>query len=208
MLRMGYEFDVFLSYTTDYPFGDWVHEHFRPLFEGYLNNDLGRRARIFVDRDNIAPGEAWPERLARSLADSCCLVAIWSPSYFASTWCKNECAVMVYRENQLGYRTIKNPRGLILPVIVHDGESFPEFAKRMQSLNCKDFARIGEGFKKTERYVEFQDRIIPWSREVANIITHAPTWQPKWREDTWINEAINNFPVPEHTPAFPLPVLE
>jgi len=132
---MVYEYDVFYSYKTGFPFGDWVHEHLLPFLESYLGNALNRNVNLFVDRNGISSGDAWPERIKRALAHSRCLVAVWAPLYFNSLWCRYECAVMLYRERQLGYRTINNPSGLILPINVFDGEHFPDFAQEIQWLD-------------------------------------------------------------------------
>ncbi|MBI1929730.1 toll/interleukin-1 receptor domain-containing protein [Candidatus Poribacteria bacterium] len=184
---MGYEFDVFLSYTHAFPFGEWVYQHFLPFFEPFLANALNRTVTVFKDRENISSGDAWPLRLRNALAHSRCLVAIWSPSYFNSLWCKRELSVMLHRERQLGYRTPENPSGLIIPVTVSNGEHFPNYAKQIQYFDCRRFARVGEGFKKTERYVEFQDEMDRWVPEVAKVINQTPPWRQEWLEEPVID---------------------
>jgi len=111
---MGYEYDAFVSYKRGFPFGDWVHETFLPLFEPLLVNALNQpSAKVFVDTAEIRPGESWPISLKNALAHSRCLVAIWSPSYFHSESCKRELSVLLRRERQEGYRTLQKPNGLI-----------------------------------------------------------------------------------------------
>ncbi len=73
---MPYDYDVFLSYKKRYPFGEWVHEHFLPFFEPFVESALNRQFRVFVDSYGIATGDAWPERLQRALGCSRCLVAM------------------------------------------------------------------------------------------------------------------------------------
>ena len=48
---------------------------------------------------------------------------------------------MLYREIELGYRTIANPGGLVFPVRAFDGEHFPQYAKDMQWLDLKYYVR-------------------------------------------------------------------
>lgn len=178
---MAYEYDVFLSYKRGQVFGRWVHETFLPLFKDYLANSLNQNeAKIFCDTQEIAPGAAWPQKLQNALTCSRALIAVWSPTYFHSEWCKKELSLMLYREKQHGYRTVQNPLGLVLPVKVHDGEHFPEIAGDVQCFDCRDFARIGEGFEKTPKFEEFQSQMIPWVEEVAKIIRQAPPWQEEW----------------------------
>lgn len=186
---MSYEYDVFVSYSHDYPFGDWVADPFLPMFKGYLTASLGRPARLFID-EGIRTGAAWEQTLKNALANSRCMVGIWSPNYFLSDWCTYECIVMLYRERKLQYRTRENPSGLVVPVSVHDGDRFPDYARAVQFADWVQFARIGDGFKKTERFVEFQDQMDQFASDVAAAINAAPPWQEQWIKDEWLDDAI------------------
>ncbi len=182
---MAYRHDVFLSYPHGF-IEDWVRDIFLPLFQWHIEGALGYAPNIFYDRAGIVTGDSWPLRLKQALACSRCLVAIWAPSYFNSEWCMRECSVMLDRERQLKYRTVKNPSGLILPVNVSDGDSFPGFAKTIQYFDCRDYAIVGAGFTKTKRYVEFQLKLKSWAPEVAEVIKRAPQWKSKWLNDKMI----------------------
>ncbi|MBI5633481.1 MAG: toll/interleukin-1 receptor domain-containing protein [Nitrospirae bacterium] len=190
--KMNYKNDVFLSYSTDYPFGEWVNEMLYPLLETYLKNALFRDVKIFIDRQGISTGDSWPARLKKELALSRCLIAVWSPSYFISNWCMNECIVMLHREQALGHRTVQNPSGLIIPINIFDGEHFREFTEVIQCADFKKYARTGEGFKKTERFVEFQDTLCDFAYEVAAAIKNCPAWDPAWLGPKWLDEPIRN----------------
>ncbi len=201
--RMAYEYDVFLSYRTQFPFGKWVHEHLLPFFEPYLENTLNRPVRVFVDREGISTGDAWPQQLKNALAHSRCLVAVWCPSYFGSSWCLAELTVMMYREQQLGYRTISNPSGLVIPIIVHDGEHFPDYARSIQCSDFSRFTRVGYGFTTTERYIEFQDKLVEWVEDVARCINKAPPWRREWLGKEWIDDPITSISPPSVPEFFP-----
>lgn len=205
---MTYTHDVFLSYSHDYPFGEWVKDPFLPLFQGYLTAALGRAADIFSDR-NIPAGNSWPERLRHALATSKTLVGIWSPNYFTSNWCQCECLFMLHREQISGYRTANNPEGLIVPVTVHDGDRFPNYAKAIQYADWIKYARVGDGFKKTERYVEFQDNILDWAEDVARAVNGAPAWDAQWLTEAWLDTAVPSWKTlsPTTTTAFDAPLL-
>jgi len=190
---MAYRHDVFLSYTTEFPYGNWVHDLLLPFLGGYLHNELRRRIDIFVDRDGIRAGDDWPARLKEALVHSKSMVAVWSPSYFDSKSCVAELAVMMYRERKLGYRTTANPGGIVLPIVVHDGEYFPETARKMQWLDCNEFARIGRGFAETPKYIEFQDKLRVWARGAASAIEQAPPWQEQFGTKRWLELAINSL---------------
>lgn len=204
---MAYEYDVFLSYKRGFPFGDWVHKHFLPFFEGYVEGALNRPLKTFVDTSGIATGDAWPERLKRALGHSRCLVAIWSPQYFHSEWCRRECAVMLHREERLGFRTLDNPAGLVLPVCVFDGEHFPERARNIQYLDCNDYFLVGDSFTMAAEYIRFQQELKSWAFEVAGAIDRAPDWNESWLHPDWTDhDGADLHPRP--TGNFPLSGLE
>lgn len=197
---MAYQHDVFLSYPHGF-IEQWLKQHFLELFRWNLANALGRAPAIFIDRDGIASGDSWPERLKGALACSRCLVPIWAPEYFESKWCLYECRMLVEREQQLKYRTVQKPGGLIHPVNVGDGDHFPDYAKAIQYFDCRDYVILGEGFTKTERYVDFQLKVREWTAQVAKAISKAPAWKKRWRDDPLV-------PLPEfQSPKFDLPTL-
>jgi hypothetical protein len=210
----NYEYDVFLSYTHDTPFGPWVRETFFDVFEAWLRQALqGQKPKIFFDTSSIASGTAWPLVIRRGLATSRCLVAVWSPDYFVSKWCVRECCVMLQREKQLGYRTLENPSGLILPVQVYDRNHFPEavrsFVAETQALDCRDYANPAPMYKQTLRYVELIELIRVWTQRVAQVIYAAPPWRPEWLTPEWLESrplaCEETLRPPE--PHFPAPSL-
>jgi hypothetical protein len=184
---MPYEHDLFVSHKHDEMMESWVGEHFVPFLKSFVGNALNRPVSIFFDRSGIRAGEDWPLRLQHALAKSRCLVAVWSPLYFHSEWCRRECAVMFFREAQLGLRTVRAPGGLIVPVNVNDGEFFPKKAREIQSLPCQRYWRIGQGFVKSERYVEFQDALQKWSEDVAHAVQSAPEFDERWLTAQWLD---------------------
>ncbi|CAN2043955.1 TIR domain-containing protein [Candidatus Magnetomoraceae bacterium gMMP-1] len=191
-METDYQHDVFISYKRGYPFEDWVRDSFYELFEPLLEESLGgEKLRLFSDRSNISAGANWKEELRRAIAYSKCMVAIWSPRYFKSEWCQFECNVMLSRVR-------KTKSTLILPIIVHDGEMFPEYAKEIQSFDCRNFARVGRGFKDSKRYLSFQDKMINWTYNVAQAIKNAPPF-----DKNWLNDAITHFPSQKRKPKKP-----
>lgn len=179
-LKMTYKYDIFISYMHDEQMEDWVHKHLLPFIRTFIGNALNRHAKIFVDRQGISAGDSWPLKLQQAIAHSRCLVPIWSPLYFHSEWCRRECAAMMHRETMLGFRTTTKPYGLVAPLNVFDGQYFPKKARQVQWLDCKRFWVVGDGFRKTERYIEFQDVLRTWADDIAMIISNAPDWQADW----------------------------
>lgn len=183
---MAYVHDVFVSYMHDAQMESWVHSHFLPFLRTFVGNALNRPVDFFVDREGITTGDSWPLKLQQAIVQSRCLIPVWSPLYFHSSWCRKECAAMLYREAQSGFRTVSNPSGLVAPVNVFDGQFFPDKAKQIEWLDCQRFWVVGDGFSRTERYVEFQDILRSWAVDVAAVIEGAPPWQDAWMTDAWL----------------------
>lgn len=198
---MPYHYDIFVSYMHDEQMEGWVPTHLIPFLKSFVGNALNRPIDVFIDRDGIATGDAWPQRLQQAIARSRCLIGIWSPLYFHSEWCRRECAAMLHRESQFGFRTVANPKGLVLPINVFDGIFFPETARQIQWLDCQKYWIVGDGFVKTEKYVDFQDLLREWASEVAEVIRIAPPCEDSWMTDEWLEipddhlrpEPVENF---------------
>jgi hypothetical protein len=193
---MAYQHDVFLSYLHVRPSGTWVHEHFLPYFTFQLGNALNQSAEIFVDRTGIHLGQKWPIRLKQALAHSRCLVGIWTPLYFQSEWCQNECAIIRHREEQLGYGRGANSEGLLVGVKVNDGNYFPTFAKNSQFDDFEPYFFDGRGFARTELYVEFQRKVAKFAEGVARVIRKAPPWSAEWETPAWTDDVIEGVAAP------------
>lgn len=167
----------------------------------YIGNALNKPVKIFVDRTGIANGESWPLRLRTALARSRCLVPIWQPLYFHSPWCRRECTAMLHRERKLGYRTNGNPSGLIVPINVFDEEFFPDRARSIQWLDCKAYWVVGDGFSKTERYIEFQETLKRWAVDAATAINGAPAWEARFETTRWFSTSDRGL-MPKSTANF------
>ena len=176
---MQYNYDVFVSYRRYEEWPRWVRDYFMPLFKHWLGEELGRSPEIFVDYD-IKEGYSWPHKLAMALSTSKVMVALWTPTYFNSMWCKNDLAHMYAREVKCGYRTLKCSEGLIIPVALHDGERFPQKAREIQMANLQKYAnvRIARNSKTAE---ELSRRICNWVPSVAHAIGKAPPFNPLWK---------------------------
>ncbi len=180
-----YHYNVFLSYTRNLV-GDWFQDYFLELFKDYLDSALGYSPSIFIDAQSISAGDAWPVRIQKALAHSRCLVAVLSPAYFRSTWCMKECHVMLAREAAEGFGITGNGKGLVIPAIARDGEHHPKYIQDIQSVDFKRFVRKGSAFPNSPRYIEFQDEMEEWVKQVALAIRQAPPWNQSWTDKTTI----------------------
>lgn len=179
MTTLPYEYDVFLSYRRHGEWPIWIKEHFRPIFETYLSEELGREARIFFDT-SIESGSSWPEHLALAHARSAVLVPLWSKSYFTSPWCIAELALMYARERSCGYRTTSRNDVLILPASIHDGRDFPASAQQIQWCKLNNYAnvRLNRHGPVAEALTE---AIKAWVPKIGQAIENAPSsCDPLW----------------------------
>jgi hypothetical protein len=175
MPNADYEYEVFFSYHRDKLILDWIIEVENRL-KFWLTQELGQAARIFLDRECIEVGDQWPECLRAAIRTSRCLVCIWSPSYFQSSWCVSEWRSFLAREQKLGLEA----HGLIAPVRFHDGEYFPEEAAKVQWTDFAEYTATVPAFWQSQRAVEFEPLLKGFARSVATVVRRAPPFQPDW----------------------------
>jgi hypothetical protein len=171
--NVTYEYDVFYSYKRDLSFFNW-HRKIVEILTAYMRMELPDEPRVFFDADGIKAGEAWEERLGRAVRHSKCLLCIWSPAYFNSTYCVSEWMSFAERERVVD-------KGLIVPAKSWDGENFPPIAKRIQMKDFSDFTHMNESFWKTEDAVTFESvHLRLCAVELARIVREAPPFDPNF----------------------------
>ena len=72
---------------------------------------LGKPFDIFQDRDSISTGEPWNDRIFESLAQSILLIAVITPAFLRSSFCREE--VQAFRK----YEQLLDRDGLIIPIL-------------------------------------------------------------------------------------------
>lgn len=195
---MAYEFDLFISYRRAGNVRDWVQRHLHPVLEACLEDELPEPPRIKIDT-KIETGAAWPTDLKRALQRSKYMLAVWSAPYFTSPWCVAEWRTMVERERLLGFRTLGNPRGLVLPVLFADGDYYPQLARDTQGrIDFRAWSYPDEVFSTTPEYLRFRDAVRSLAQEIAGRLNEAPDWADNWPAVT---------PPVENAPAARLPEL-
>jgi hypothetical protein len=121
---MPYKYDIFISYRRDKEVLSWINSHFVPLLKTNVQFELGREPNVFVD-DQLESGGVWPLTLAEKIGCSKILIPLWTKTYLFSNWCTLEVSHMLERDNLKGFRSQAIPYSLVLPVIIHDGETLP-----------------------------------------------------------------------------------
>jgi hypothetical protein len=171
-----YLYDVFLSYSYKPDVRDWVAKKFLPNFRDPLYNALVALsnaryppppvevARVYDARQNMRPGDVWPDELRQALQRSRVLLAICSPPYFVSGWCVSE------------WQAFKNRgQNLIVPVIYDDTEDFLLDPNRIGTIQHDDFR---EFMDTSPTAAGFRARVRALARVVAARVLAAPPYNP------------------------------
>lgn len=171
-----YVYDVFFSYKRNpmsASWNRWVYDQLR----FWLTEELGGRpANIFMDERDIEAGEIWPKTIQEAIRHSRCLVCVWQPSYFQSSWCVSEWRSFRAREGgDAASRT-----SLIAPLVYHDGEHFPKEAQDTQSCDVSTYASTLRAFLEGPKMAEFEDVLKSFSKRVAAMVTNAPPFDPNY----------------------------
>jgi len=201
---MAYKHDIFISYKRHPETLKWIDAHLLPLLDLHVGLELGRDPKIYVHeiQGQILAGTAWPVELGEELGASRTLIALWSKPYLSSTWCAEEFSIMLSRERNSGARTPANKYGLVVPVIVHDGETIPVEFGVVQMLDIKAYynPRMRRDSEKAEA---LSDIISRHAAGFAEAIKHAPEWQNQWPEaaarqlyDTYVATAASQSQLP------------
>jgi TIR domain len=83
-------YDLFISYAHK----DNSREQVRELRDAILEDFhkfAGRELNIFFDADEIRSMADWEDRIGLGLRESRLFLAVLSPNYFASAYCRREC---------------------------------------------------------------------------------------------------------------------
>lgn len=192
---MPYRFDFFVSYRRSYDrngrrqetaVGAWVKQVFYPELCA-IWNEQRPDAQVFLDEESIPKGSNWPVYLMEAIRDSRCLLPIWSPPYFGSRWCSAEWESMQLRE-----RHCQIDRGqwcgLVVPVVFHDGESFPSAARFTQNLSFHTLSHLRAGDGLVELRKRLRDDLLP---SLVAAVEVAPKWQGDFPLATIADEDID-----------------
>lgn len=174
-----YRYDVFVSYKREALVTPWLRELLIRvkfwLCQELSDNDV----TFFFDEESIDVGEDWPNEIQDALLSAKCLLPIWLPTYFHSTWCLSEWKSFLLREKLIASTSRKSPR-LIVPIKFWDGDSFPKEAQRVQQLDLSDYSGTIAGFWETRRADEVEQLIKKFAPMLARAVANAPPYDPNW----------------------------
>ncbi len=175
---MSYRHDIFISYRRHAETRAWINEHFLPLLELRVEQELGRRPDIYLDT-RLESGSTWPADLAEALGGSRILISLWSGNYLTSPWCTLELSLMLERERRSGLRTQAAPNGLVVPAFIHDGKTFPAELSHIQHFEIQQTFNVRMA-RNSPRAEELDAELARQAPAIAECIDRAPPWDPGW----------------------------
>ena len=191
---MAYQHDIFISYRRNPETRLWLEQHFVPLLELRVELELGRKPAIYVD-SQLESGAAWPAQLGDALGRSRILVAMWTRTYLSSVWCTAEFTHMVDRATQAGLHTLAKPHGLVVPALIHDGETFPKSLTHIQGFEIQKCFNVRMA-RTSALAEELEAALAAQAVAIARCIDSAPPWRKAWP-----NKAANTLFKALHRPA-------
>ncbi len=115
------KFAAFFSYVhQDDDHDDGRISKIRKWLENEISAQTGEDFQIFQDRSDISWGDAWEERINGALDGSTFLIAIITPRYLKSVYCRKEFQRFTKREKEL------SRNDLILPLLYMDTQSLAD----------------------------------------------------------------------------------
>jgi TIR domain len=175
---MAYQYDIFISYRRHDETRAWIADHFVPLLELRLGQEIDRKPLLYVDTQ-LESGASWPPLLAQALGGSRILLALWSGNYLSSVWCTQELSHMLDREKQAGLRTAAHPYGLIVPAFIHDGDKFPPELSHIEHFEIQKCFNVRMA-RNSPRAEQLDDALTAQAPAIAHCIESAPPWQSDW----------------------------
>lgn len=203
---MSYQYDVFLSYRRGerlLPGGDisiaaegrWVHQVFLDSFRESLVHAYPK-ASVITDKDLIV-GKEWDPQLRDWHRRSRCMVAVWSPMYFRSEYCRSEWRSMRARERLLPGGVGKP--SLVVPISFKGTDAWFDSAAKARHFAI-DFAwtsGLWSRVKRSQHCLKWQKAMDELCLRVAASIRAAPEW---CAEFPWIDsESLpprGDYPLP------------
>lgn len=173
---MTYAHPVFLSYKHSPTFDYWVPQYFHHLLADWLGQFLAGHEydrEMFLDTREIKPGQDWRNSIGSGLNQSCVLLALLSPKYFDSEMCWAEWLTFRRRAAQCA-------QVLLVPVLVCDGPNIPLEARAIQYADLTDYVTLSEGFRRTDRFLDFEARVKALAKYLADCVRKAPPHDPTW----------------------------
>ena len=114
--------DVFLSYShADTSAAEHIHRSLTAARSCI---------RVFLDKQALEPGSSWLMQIAEAIDSAHCVLALYTPSYWASIFCKDELSAAYVRQ-------AKARRQILFPIYYQTAE-IPSFFEALHYADCRE----------------------------------------------------------------------
>ena len=183
MMEMSeYEHEVFVSYGRGPFWTDWVRGNFVEKLSQLLASETGNEAPIFVD-SKLKAGADWRSTLRKKIARSRVMVAIIEGKYFSSEVCRWEMALMLEREQNHDLRGSGDNYGLVIPIRIGDGKTFPSLVRNINYLDFEEYANPDIPSRSATAQ-EFFVKLRALAKHIVTIQGHVPVWDAHYETYT------------------------
>lgn len=176
----GYQFDVFISYARRGSAQKWLMNHFLSKLEDCLVDQGAKSPKVFFDK-TMRKGVHWPSELQKALHHSKIMIAVLTPPYFDSRWCRAELRSMYAREKLLGLADTGQPQGLIYPILYSDSQNFPtEDSLNRSWWDFKSLATPEPVFQESRDWPSFHKLVTEFAEDIVDLLDQVPPWRADW----------------------------
>lgn len=172
-----YSHDVFISYKRQAQWTPWVRDKFCGQLRAYLQQDLGRPPRIFID-EQMLPGRDLPRDLGENLARYKVIIPLLSKDYFGSEWCIHELDLILDRDAEV-LAASSGSQHIVVPIVVHDGSLIPPSVNAILYADFSNFRRTVIA-SESQLAEDFSCALMKLSPAIEAAIAAAPPFDAKW----------------------------
>lgn len=158
MNKESWDYDAFVSYSRFEESAQGFVGQMVSLTGRHFRSLTGRALRLFVDEQEIAAASLWQEQIHQALQRSALMIAVVTPSYLTSDWCRREFDYFLSLElARCRDFKLESHYRLVFPLILQDLEAVEQhpagMRRRLRQLDQRhpiDFRGLGHSSEAFE----------------------------------------------------------
>jgi TIR domain len=162
----GYKHDLFLSYA--HPEAAWV-EAFRRALSQEFEERVGKPVTIWQDSQNLRLGQNWTAEIEDGISHAAAFLAIISPLYHNSAWCRDERGSFLKHHG--GLENVKVDSIYRLLKIIKAPGPGQAHLTLLKDLQHVKFFNQGDGYELPADSKEFTATIRETTRTIRELLT-------------------------------------
>lgn len=142
----------------------------------------GEELELFVDRESLAWGDAWRERIDVAIAGTTFFIPFLTPRYFESSECRHELLKFLGEAKRGGVEQLLLP---VYYVTVHelDGEPTDELMIAVKERQWEDFRQMRLLDEDSSPYRTAVERLAERIASIARAVSQVPDAKPRQLDD-------------------------